>query len=307
MKKSILPVLIPLLLVSGCTIPGTNIDIPFIPNLFNGDTVTYENDILVINSLEAVPSTVAPGQTLRLLAYVENKGNKRITEAEIMLFDYCKGIFQEPRRDHSGPSFEIPAKGTILRTWTLQAEDLKLLSTCSLKVSVSYPYSTSGLATIHFINEDERNRQLQEGRFTPKQSYKVAGEGPIKAYFNVEDEQPISDFPENTFILSLQIRNEGSGFLKGENKITKDKINIDWNGLTPDYGPDCAFEGNTVKEDIILINKESPKLTCKIKSLDHVVREETRTITIKVGLETKKYEYEFTRESKVTVEPKLLG
>src|SRR3989338_8189167 len=87
--------------VSGCT---------GLPDIFGGGGVSYANDIVVIRELTAVPSTIGKRQTVKVLAYVENVGDKSIGDAgtgssipgriEVTLYDFCEGLFTlEASRD----------------------------------------------------------------------------------------------------------------------------------------------------------------------------------------------------------------
>ena len=73
----ILPV-VAILLVSGCTIPGTDIEIPFLSDWFGPAVEQDTADVVVISSLRAIPDTVVPGQTFRIVSYIQNKGSKTI-------------------------------------------------------------------------------------------------------------------------------------------------------------------------------------------------------------------------------------
>ena len=308
--------IIPLLLISGCTVPGTEIEIPFLPNIFGPKVVSYENDILVIKDMEALPNEVAPGQQAKIVVYVENVGSEPMPlddvggDIEIELYDYCPGLFEL-----NGPAaYKITSQEKILPgetkmfSWFLRAkEDVKLRTTCppdGVKVRVKYPYKTTSLTTISFIDYTEMQRRIEEGKFQTKESYIVLGEGPVKPYVTVEDRQPIpvgggeSGSQSETTVLGFQLKNRGSGFVT-DSKVPVEKITI--RSSNPDIGGplfDCIR--NKVRE-FRFIHKETSKLLCgdiQIPSKDEI--EFTEHVEVSV-----EYEYEFRKSVVLGVRPKI--
>ena len=325
--------LITIVIISGCTIPGTGIEIPFIPDIFGPATVEYENDVVIIRSLTAIPSTILPGQETHLVAYIQNLGSKTLPLDDgepitIELYDYCEGLFPKENIKVKCPGEKesdlgvleckidklLPQETKEIR-WALKPKsDIKLKTTCPLdgmKIYVRYPYRTSGLTTISFIDQREMQRQLEQGTFEKKTSYIVAGEGPVKAYITVEDQQPISTYTGATTVIALQIENKGSGFVypvevDGKNvHIKAEDIDINLQDLAHATDADCSFNkiGSIYhpEHDIRLIQDESSKLLCKIKAPSNVATETTKTVTVDI-----KYLYEFRKSVKVTVEPRLV-
>lgn len=98
MKKAF--AVVALLLVvfsSGCTVPGLDIEIPGIPDLFGGMNVQEQrNDIITIDLLDAIPSaTVRSGQSIRLRAVAKDLQKSEysaIDDVEIALYNTC-GMF----------------------------------------------------------------------------------------------------------------------------------------------------------------------------------------------------------------------
>ena len=88
--KALLAVLfiLPVLLLSGCTIPGIG-TLPF----FGPVTTAYENDVIIVKELTALPENVAPGQPVKLVAYIQNVGNVQVSGITVELYDYCSGQF----------------------------------------------------------------------------------------------------------------------------------------------------------------------------------------------------------------------
>ena len=347
MNKLLPFLLILVLLGSGCTVPVLNIQIPGLPDIpgFGGPTVVqYEHDMVVITSLEAIPAEVDAGQTVRLLAYIENRGDTTIPDVVVDLYDYCQGLF-EPKvttctgtKDASKPMCTISKllpKQTLPVAWTLaqKGPPVKLKTICppdGMKVSVTYPYATSSLTTITLIGKDELDRTLEERTFKSTESYIVLGPGPIKPMITVDDKQPIPVFKDARTVLAFQISNKGSGRLASTVNepippgsptgttqqthvgIVKGDVTITGIGpaagnLKPITGPDelCFVENsNNLKEDVRLIGKDSSKMLCKI-DLSGLEDEVTKTASKHVEAKVS-YKYSFTKSVMVTVNPKIV-
>jgi hypothetical protein len=327
--------LILVLLGSGCTVPILNIQIPGLPDIpgFGGPTVVqYEHDIVVIESLEAIPAEIDAGQTTNIVAYIKNLGDKPIEKPVIVnLYDYCKGLFETPDVMCGGS----PKRGTttceisrmlpqeIVRvSWTLSQGDtdkVKLRTICppdGMKVSVEYEYTTSGLSTISLISKAELERTLEERTHRSTDSYIVVGQGPIKPYLTVEDKQPVPVYEGARTMLQLVIKNMGSGQLSS--KFTEDGnefvglpkpdgievTGIGTGVLEPLTGADCKLEGK-VQENVRLIGRESPPLQCRIdltNLMDDITKTGTRHLEVTIN-----YRYMFTKSVQVVVNPKFAG
>ncbi|MCX6814127.1 MAG: hypothetical protein NTY20_00530 [Candidatus Aenigmarchaeota archaeon] len=223
--------------VSGCT--GFE-SIPFIgsfciPGLTCAQVVEYESDILVISTLDAVPSTVSTGQQFRLSAWIENRGGETVPQKDfqnnpvkIKLYDTCEGLFKsikvtcpDGEKDVTECTItSILPKQKIPIFWTLTAYDkdkIPLETSCNLKVYVQYPYRTKSITSISFIDYVEMQRQMDQGSFKAITSYITEGYGPIKPYLTVEDQQPVpvKSGTKSDATLAFQIKNKGSGFLAG--------------------------------------------------------------------------------------------
>ncbi|MBI4020134.1 MAG: hypothetical protein HY367_02275 [Candidatus Aenigmarchaeota archaeon] len=284
-------------IVSGCTLPGQQ--------------VLYENDIVIIRDLQAVPSTITPQQSVRVIATVQNKGNKPIDNVFVDLFDHCEGLF--PKNQISNVncgggdavtgtqcSIKLEAQETKQVSWQLKPkEDIKLKTICpqdGMKVSVKYPETTTSITTVSFISRAEQDRQLQAGTLAPVDSYIAAGEGPIKPFLSVEDSQPIPTDSGSTPV-SLQVKNLGGGFLADNTEIVIEKI--DFGDLQIDGSVQCHEVMKGADKLVPLIQKESSKFFCSIIP-PQTETQTTRTITTEIS-----YIYEFRSSVKVTVEPKF--
>ncbi len=367
LKKIILliPALILIVSVSGCTVPilGT-VCIPFLPC---DKVVEMEDDILVIKSLDALPQTVSNEQQIRLVAYVQNTGKEPVPQTRgenklsdsikykkinVNLYDYCSGLFSKAEISCDGEKFvscedkcycEITEllPGQVKQVvWTLKAgskKNVPLKTECDLKVSVTYPYKTTSLSTISFIDYNYMQNQLNEGTLKKTDSYIVSGYGPVKPMMFVEDSQPIavqSGHDGNT-VVNLKIKNSGKGYLcrdaetvKGDDatlkvicdsKIPAENINI--TGIESSCGTNsggnlCYSTGTdstcTITEInigtsgqnkyVTLIKKESPPMLCEIKlSKDTNLPKETT----KHVITTVEYLYEFRQQIKIVIEPKI--
>lgn len=348
-KATLLLTIAVIVFISGCTSP---ICLPFLPC---GNVVEYEDDIVVVKSLDALPQTVSPGQQIRLIAYIQNLGKDSVPQKEgqnkltkitgenqkifVNLYDYCKGLFSDVKVscDGSQPQDckDEQCKCSIVELlpgqvkeidWTLKAgssEQVPLRTECDLKVSVTYPYKTTSLTEISFIDYAEMQNRLNEGTFRKKESYIVSGYGPIKPWITVEDQQPIpvQQGQAGRTVISLQIKNSGSGYLcrlndTSSNTVVCDskipKENVEVSGIGGDSrleyvtGGTCTLESSgsiaSPKSDVTLIKKESPPLLCEIELKEDVnlPKETTKYVTT-----TAEYLYEFRKELKVIIEPKI--
>ena len=311
-------------LVSGCVIPGLDF-------ILGGRTISYEDDVVVVNELRAVPDKVNPNQKIRVIAYVQNIGEKSFSgtasstsiagTVDVSLYDHCSGLFTivESRcgGNPNGNSDTCKLDNFLPKEikqvdWVLQpSPSTRITTLCNLKVAASYPYTTLGVTSVGLINPNEYQRQLELGQFSSVQSTITKGQGPIKAYVEVKDQQPlIANSGES--IITLNIENAGSGFLALDPTATSATPNDirgpailkgrvittlpTADGIT--QGADCRFVPNP-QEDIRLIRDKAPPLVCNIKLPDasKVAKETTTQISTEAS-----YQYEFRAQVPVTVE-----
>jgi hypothetical protein len=245
-KAALLIPVIALVFISGCTSP---VCIPFLPFIPCDRVVEYEDDVIVIKSLDALPKTVSPGQQIRLVAYVENVGKDKVPQTDgqnklstelanqkirVNLYDYCEGLFPEVKvicegndpKDCKGGLGNVECEceiellpGQIKEIdWILEAgsqEQIPLKTECDFKVSVTYPYKTASMTDITFIDYSYMQHQINQGTFRERDSYIVSGYGPVKPRITVEDKQPIpvQDNGAGKTVIALRIRDSGSGYL----------------------------------------------------------------------------------------------
>ncbi len=310
--------LLPLLvvLISGCTLPG-GISLPAIPGLPGfGTEISYENDVLIIRDLRAIPATISKSETTRVIAYVENRGSEKIDAAEVRLYDYCSGVFkieggscdgsEISEGDNRCPLKDILPKETKAIEWVLKPQNVQLTTPCTIKMSVNYSFQTDGLTTISFINPAEYQRQLELGTFKTKSSDIVRGEGPIKGWFDVKTQQPIPASPGTTPV-SLEIANLGSGFL-GTKNITKKNVKVTIPlDMEPAKPEDCEFyttkESTTettitsIPEDDVKLIQNKRSLICQMNIPQNIPKELTKQLAVSL-----EYTYEFRAQTSVTVQ-----
>ncbi len=323
------PLLLPLaavLLVSGCVIPGTDVYIPL-----PWDSVqSLENDVLVVKDLRAIPSTVTPPQQIRLVASIENRGSSEFPlsddrgsavsvngkqKIEVDLFDYCRGLFEVSvaecpgSEDNTACTLDSLLPREIKEvSWILEpSEKTALLTTCDLKISVTYPYTTSGLTTVHFMNSEEYTRQLSQGVFRERTSSTSLGSGPVKAWYEIRDQQPVvaakSGVTTGIIPVTLVVENRGLGSVEasagGEPQVLLSDTEHDIfdSPFQTQEQQGCHFQtGKPIK--LIQNKREIPCWIAQLSDRD-VPKETTNQLTARI-----EYLYEFRKETTVTVEPK---
>jgi hypothetical protein len=313
------------LLVSGCTIPGTDIEIPFISGLFGPSVEQDTTDVVVISSLRAIPDTVVPGQQFRIIAYVQNKGSKTFEKSvQVKLYDYCKGTFEILGNNiEKGVDGDQASTCTIEKLlpyetkeiyWTLKADKgIELKTVCpsdGMKVSVTYPYESTSLSTITFMEPTEYQRRIEQGTLQSKDSYIIAGDGPVRAYLDVEDEQPIP-IDAKTTVLSLNIENRGSGYpvtqtsqQGDEYQVTVKSVDTGSEEIGNIYmewkkADDCEIKTDGFKTKLI---QDKRKFVCEANIMGGGDVGLESTISMETAIS---YTYQFTKSAKVTVEPKI--
>jgi hypothetical protein len=323
----ILPIILTLS-VSGCTIPG--MEGFCIPGLTCGATVEETHDVIVIESLQALPSNVPPDGTIRLVAIVSNVADvdaeiRDVKEIQVELYDYCEGLFGEVNDAKQSINLLRSEKKQV--EWTLQAlsrTQVPVKTECTLKVRAKYQYATKSITTLHLIDYAEMQRRISEGTYKEITSYRSIGYGPIKPYIIVEGTQPIpvDDNSINT-VLSFQVKNRGKGFLSTKDDksdatgpaIKEGQIKIEAQNQISKIGTELNTHItnylNKNNKAIKLIKGESTKIMCPFSGkIGEVPVESTKTLQASIGEiengEAKNgYWYEFRKEIKVTVEPKF--
>jgi hypothetical protein len=302
-----LAVVIPLVLVamvSGCTT-----GIPFLDGIFGGGrTVSYENDVIVITSLSALPNQVKTGQNMNVYADVKNvlKAGTKTPDDEVAdvsvtveLYDYCPDLFEldgDPKITET-----LSPQETMPFQWKLTArEGTKLQTYCDFKVRASYSYSTEALSTLTYISQEEIDRKMRQGESYSRQGTVTLGTGPVKPYLEVQDNQPV--ITSDSANVQLVVKNMGNGFVvpKEVDGKTKSQVAMSLFELPGDLNvvnSECDI--GVGMPPIELIKKESSPKTCKVSTMNDDIIEQTYTMKIVVD-----YNYEFRKDVKVTLNPK---
>ena len=346
----ILFLLLPIIFVvssSGCTdfcIPGLNC----------GSVEKETPDLLIFESITAVPDTISPMQSSRVRAYVKNKIEENVLINSISMYDACEGVFNVAGVSCNTAAGEqatcnelyISAGNIMPITWTLNANpNIKLSTPCAPKIKLSYITSTYSATSIKFISPDLLKRLADEGQTESAASDIRIGTGPIRAYFTVEDNQPIPTDVGKT-VIALNIKNEGAGYMKN-NKICVDNIKVYAGADELNYGnvidgalsaalreckrtwgiyvdgSECSVLKDTATKKtgnyIEVIGNRPVKIICTIDLTTEIIDEKGKTTTLKdvlsnrdeatliLSLELNDYEYEIRGETKITVEPPILG
>lgn len=327
-KVALFILLIFVVIVSGCSIPG-------LPGFGGGETGQYANDIIIIKDQSVFPQSVKADQEITLVTYIQNLGERAaVSDVKVNLFDTCN-VFKSILIDRPASCDKITegSKETGCQKVKLLPKEVKEIKWklvpdntvvkvpipgCKLKVSVSYPYKTSSQTEIYFINSAEAQRQEeQSGSISQKTSTHKKSEGPIEAYVipdkNVR--QPIPTTEDGSYFpASLYIENVGSGFLSGDGiKGGYLRITIDGEGIQVGVkADDCSWTIATTNAEkgeeafetrvLTLIGKKSPPVPCKIKIPKNADVATEKTSRISVDFD-KPYTYEFRKESSVTIEP----
>ncbi len=284
--------------VSGCSIPGLG------PG-FSGGT----SDVISIASLEADPSPVKSTQTLLLKAEIKNNGKDPKDGVLVKLTNPCTGgspgWFKQDVKVNCGKgnidglecanlNFIGGVSKTI--TWTLQAADTKVrLPECELAVSVIYSHESESTVPLSFIPSTETEKSA------PTQGSEIIG--PIKAYAEIEDDQPIKGNANPSapqYVTAyINIENLGSGFPK-DNKIAFNQLKFEPGPLTPKVD-EC--EAQTKTTSIEFEKGKTNPLQCKLLiPTDAEINSDPslRSVALKTTLS---YEYEARDSVKIRVEP----
>jgi hypothetical protein len=313
-----LPILLTLA-VSGCTIPG----VPCIAGITCGGDVEKTHDVIVIESLQALPNEVSDEGTIKLVAIVSNvadiKAEVTNVDVTVDLYDHCQGLFSSVTPDT--PKIIKLLRGEKKQIeWTLKAADstaVPVETDCILKVRAIYDYTTKSITTLHLIDNTEMLRRLNEGTLKHVDSYQSLGYGPIKPYINIEDSQPIaveSGKPLDV-AFTIQVVNRGSGFLSGSDpaipegnfEITEIGQDLKDTKITQKLTGElvgCLKKYTGANENKIkLIRGESAMIPCSAEVEDPgpIAVETTKSILAVLS----NYKYEFRKEIRVTVKPRF--
>jgi hypothetical protein len=303
LKILLLLPLISVVFVSGCTLPWGN-----------GGT-TGESNVIVIQQLTAIPNTIMAGQTTKIVAIVKNQGSESVPYTSATekitthLYDFCPGLFILKGGDEAEVTIDSLSINELQQVdWTLEQDPaVQVETSCDTKISVRYPYTTTGLTTIHLIQHDELQRQIAENTYQSKTSEISKGEGPVKVWLEVVGAQPVSvtSGEEGSMSIALHIENTGTGSVVDNNVILKE-INLAQNNIEID--PDSTEEGCVMLKTVaggvdvyISLIQGKKTITCPA-NIKTEATQFTKESTV-FGTVTISYVYEVTKEVKVTVNP----
>jgi hypothetical protein len=349
-------------LTSGCTVPGLNVEIPFIPDFFGGTTVNVQTaDIVTIDRLDVLPSsTVRSGQSISLRAVVKNLQKPEydaVPGIVIGLYNDC-GIFDvkgefcsgstapETKDGMSQCTVKMYPQSTALVEWKLTAKDVNVDTPCKIGVMAKYDYITYSTTSVTFINKAELERLVAEGKSYSETGTLSIGEGPVKPYIEVPNQPIVIDSAAGVDpkkagggIMNFWIENKGSGILdlqspsSGNVNFSFDTPNakigimylqinssaasggkaeniLAFKGSDTDLIQECVKShlenagtaGAPKTYSINFIGKSTPKYSCAITINDPklVKQETTYQIMAKIW-----YDYKFTKETTITVQPQI--
>jgi len=313
-----LAVLIPLLFISGCVIPGTDLEIPIISDLFGPHKEEFRHDVIVISGIQAIPShTVRSGQSLTFRVYVQNlqkPESEPQEDVEVELYDDC-GIFEVRKGVCSGGEFDGTRKcklkkmyprSTAIIDWRLTSNPVKIKTSCDVGVLVRYKYTTHTTSSVSFVNQEEYENLVAQGKQFSEKGTIIVGEGPVKSYIEVPD-QPImidirggrSGEEAGKGMMSFWVENKGHGELE-KNRIDYKDITIDCGDQV--VGCDSCKKRIDQEKGLVLIGRSSPKYSCEIylRNPQFITQEKTYQLTSKIT-----YSYKFSKKYKLTVEPEI--
>ncbi|MBI1971964.1 MAG: hypothetical protein HYS53_01545 [Candidatus Aenigmarchaeota archaeon] len=201
-----------LLLVAAVTVSGCTADVN------NGGTTEIKNnEIVVLENVEAVPSEVRPERNFVLSGFVTNKAGAKVNNVRIELADYCVSVFDATKTScslttfegYSGCVFSLNLDASSKFQWNFKAPPAGRTAgrdfDCNMIVKTNYSYTARGSTGVILAND--AGIAARETGPSP-----VTGAGPVKIYITVETEQPVGK--AETFDVKIILKNEGAGELE---------------------------------------------------------------------------------------------
>ncbi|HDD46160.1 MAG TPA: hypothetical protein ENG42_01680 [Candidatus Aenigmarchaeota archaeon] len=303
MKKYIAVVAL-IVLISGCTIPGTNIELPFL----GASVKEYSDDVVVIDMIRVTPSSeIRSGESATLRVYIKNvmeSSEREPQNVKVSLYNDCnlfdinliscsgdKGGKKEGERTCNIGTLGPQSTGII--EWKLKAKRVSVENTCDIGIMVKYEYITHSTSSVTFVNKKEYERLLMEGKKISSTARISVGEGPIKPYVEVRGQPIIVEDNEGSGLMRFWIENKGKGELYGD-KIKLRELKGE--GITG--VEDCKKKAKEIR----IIGRKSPFYVCEIKlgGGERVELEKTYWINAKI-----EYTYSFRKTIRVDVKPPL--
>ncbi len=193
-------------MVSGCTNPDGNT-----PELKN-------NEIVILENVEAVPSEIKPERNFMIDGFVTNKAATKISNVQISLADYCSSVFDVTKTScaltqsagYSDCVFDLNPEASKKFQWDFKAPPAARTAgqdfDCNIIVKTNYLYAGHGSVGVILANDAEIAAR-ENGPAS------VTGDGPVKVYITIDSAQPIGK--GEAFDVKIILKNEGEGELEG--------------------------------------------------------------------------------------------
>ncbi|MCX6815563.1 MAG: hypothetical protein NT120_01795 [Candidatus Aenigmarchaeota archaeon] len=238
MKKIAYLMVLALVLVSGCVIPG---DI-FGSNVLNVQQNTVQNgekDVVVLTKAETIPtSTVLPDQDVALYFIVQNKDTMK-TARKVFIDLFNPSIFKCVDKSTLVSTFHEQCESTDTRYTKAGEEDLLpgeqaqvkfnlrspsqteiggIKQTTDLNYEISYDFLSSLSYVVPVVDMQEVINRQQSNEKTTVQISKSYSSGPLQVDVEMLGAPYILN--NNNAVLLFTIKNVGSGTPKGSNITT---------------------------------------------------------------------------------------
>ncbi len=265
--------LVVVFLISGCTDGGDNQ-----PEL-------KTNEIVILESVEAVPNEVKPGRVFVLSGFVTNKAENKVNNVKVELSDYCSPVFDVTKtscgaavsENYAPCPFSLNLEASSKFQWSFKAPPSERTAgrdfECNMLVKTNYSYVARGVVGVALANDAEI-----AARETPSQP--VVGEGPLKIYLTVVSPQPVGR--DAIFDLKIIVKDEGGGEV--ERPILKSRFRLT---MPPDLTSKCEMPEVI---EVSRTKKESEPIFCAINTPNSLPPRVTKTIIAEAD-----YDYKFSQ------------
>jgi len=268
MKKLFL-ILILVLTVSGCTLPGG-----WNPFQSQGTQVKeLPPDVISINNITVLPSTsVRAGDEFSVYFELFNQDEFNYTDVSYNLYD--RGMCT-PKGGYPDISIN-PPEGSLQRLapkeirqveWTFTAPDADTIAqlrvTCPIRFRFDFNYIAESQIDILVINSNHFSELQKAGKATTFSPTVNVGRGPIKVYFDFGTTLPVKN--DSSLPVYIRVEDKGTGLLKqidsGNFTITFPS-DFDLTDVDCPYFNKCPNHVCTSNAPILMINKKSLDIRC---------------------------------------------
>lgn len=229
MRLAVLVMLLAVVILSGCTIPGTGIVLPF-PDM--GGVVGGSG--VIIKSFVPAFSTVRSGEELDFMLTMQNVGTVKAGNVQVMLLGldtWGMGAKDEATFctwvdgiDAANTKINSPGE-TVNCEISRKAPDVPigLTTTFSPKIRVNYAYRTDLVKSITFASIQELKSMKVRG-VSPPMSTTSQTNGPIR--FDIKSGPPIKVSDSSAeFPLTITVTNVGGGVVYIDNSFGQSMFN----------------------------------------------------------------------------------